>query len=145
VVGIVDAAVIELLLPEAGPVPTLFVAVTLNVYEVPEVSPVTVIGEELLVPVIPPGLEVAVYCVIAVPPLSAGAEKVIDASLFVPAVAVPIVGAPGAVFGSGQLPPEDCWSNCVDVNKPLAEPVFPPLVVGRVLLTKPPNQRLDIS
>ena len=36
---------------DAFPVPTLFVAVTVNVYEVPLVRPVTVIGEALPVPV----------------------------------------------------------------------------------------------
>jgi hypothetical protein len=46
---------------------------------VPPVSPVTVIGDEALVPVIPPGFEVAVYPVMADPPLSAGAVKVIVA------------------------------------------------------------------
>ena len=45
---------------EAGPVPTEFVAVTVNVYEVPLVSPVTVIGLEAPLAVMPPGLEVAV-------------------------------------------------------------------------------------
>jgi hypothetical protein len=69
------------------------------VYEVPDVKPVTVIGEAEPVAVIPPELAVTVYPVIAEPPLSDGAVKVTVASLFVPAVAVPIVGAPGTVFG----------------------------------------------
>jgi hypothetical protein len=47
------------------------------------------------VAVIFPGFDVTVYPVIAVPPLFPGAEKVTVASEFVPAVAVPIVGAPG--------------------------------------------------
>lgn len=42
----------------------LFVAVTVNVYAVPAVRPVTVIGEDEAVPVIPPGLDVAVYVVV---------------------------------------------------------------------------------
>jgi hypothetical protein len=44
---------------EALPVPAEFVAVTLKVYAVPLVSPVTVQGEAAQVPVLPPGLEVA--------------------------------------------------------------------------------------
>jgi hypothetical protein len=45
---------------DGEPVPSLFVAVTVNVYEVPFVSPVTVIGLEVPVPVNPPGLDVTV-------------------------------------------------------------------------------------
>ena len=45
---------------DGSDVPALFVAVTVNVYEVPAVRPETVIGEEVPVPVNPPGLEVTV-------------------------------------------------------------------------------------
>ena len=45
---------------EAVPVPAPFVAVTVKVYAVPSVSPVTVIGLDVPVPVMPPALEVAV-------------------------------------------------------------------------------------
>ena len=45
---------------EADPVPTPLVAVTVNVYAVPLVSPVTVMGLVEPVPVNPPGLEVTV-------------------------------------------------------------------------------------
>ena len=45
---------------DALPVPTEFVAVTLKVYAVPLVSPVTVIGLEPPVPVMFPGLDVTV-------------------------------------------------------------------------------------
>jgi hypothetical protein len=45
---------------EAGPVPTKFVAVTVNVYAVLDCKPVTVKGEEAPVAVNPPGLEVTV-------------------------------------------------------------------------------------
>jgi hypothetical protein len=57
---------------------------------------VTEIGDELPDAVIPPGLEVAVYDVIAAPPSLAGA---VNATLAVvpETVAVPIVGAPGTV------------------------------------------------
>jgi hypothetical protein len=47
-----------------GPeVPVAFVAVTVNVYAVCSDSPETVIGEVALVPVSPPGLDVAVNVV----------------------------------------------------------------------------------
>jgi nucleoside-diphosphate-sugar epimerase len=45
---------------EAGPVPRLFVAVTVNVYAVSDCNPVTVTGDEAPVPVNPPGLDVTV-------------------------------------------------------------------------------------
>lgn len=64
------------------------------------VNPETVTGEDALVPVILPGVEVAVYVVIAALPVSAGAVNVIEA-LNPEAVAVPIVGAPGE---RGQMP-----------------------------------------
>ena len=61
-------------------------------------SPVTVIvvhGAAQL-PVTPPGDDVAVKLVIGLPPLLAGAENV-TLALPLPAVAVPIAGAPGTV------------------------------------------------
>jgi hypothetical protein len=42
----------------APPVPAPFVAVTVNVYAVPAVNPVTVIGEPAPEPTIPPGDDV---------------------------------------------------------------------------------------
>jgi hypothetical protein len=69
---------------------------TVNVYAVPLVKPVTVNGELDPVEVNPPGLDVAVYPVIAALPIFDGAVK---ATLTVPpetaSVAVPIVGAFG--------------------------------------------------
>jgi hypothetical protein len=65
--------------PDVVLVPTEFVAVTVNVYEVPFVSPVTVIGEAPPVAVNPPTFEVTVYEVIIEPPLLAGAVNVIVA------------------------------------------------------------------
>jgi hypothetical protein len=50
----------ELLVEEAILVPIAFVAVTVNVYVVPFVNPVTVIGDEPPVPINPPGFEVTV-------------------------------------------------------------------------------------
>jgi hypothetical protein len=46
----------------------LLVAVTVNVYAVPAVRPVTVIGEEAPVPVRLPGLDVTVYVGVLFPP-----------------------------------------------------------------------------
>ena len=83
-------------------VPAALVAVTVNVYAVPLVKPVTVIGDEPPVALKPPVFEVTVYEVIADPPLLAGALNVIVACPF-PAVAVPIVGAPGTVAGTTAL------------------------------------------
>lgn len=60
----------------------------------PLLRPVTVIGLDPPVPVTPPGLAVAVYPVIVAPPSDAGAVKVTLAWAS-PAVAVPMVGAPG--------------------------------------------------
>ena len=45
---------------EAGPVPTELLALTVNVYAVPLLSPVTVIGDAFPVATIDPGLEVTV-------------------------------------------------------------------------------------
>ena len=76
--------------------PLTFEAVTVKVYAVLLVNPETDTGEEAPVPVIPPGLEVAVYPVIVAGiPKSAGAVNATDAIVPDTAVAVPIVGAPG--------------------------------------------------
>jgi hypothetical protein len=88
---------IDALAEDAGPVPIAFVAVTVNVYDVAAVKPLTVIGDELPVPVTPPGLDVTVKPVIAEPPLFAGAEKVTDAEVELRVEALPIVGDPGIV------------------------------------------------
>jgi hypothetical protein len=60
--------VCELDASDAGEVTPLLVAVTVNVYAVPAVRPVTVIGEEEPVPVRLPGLDVTVYVVVLFPP-----------------------------------------------------------------------------
>jgi hypothetical protein len=82
---------------DAGPVPYALVAVTVNVYAVPFVSPVTDNGLVVPVAVKPPGLDVAVYDVIGPEPVDTGAVKGTVARAL-PAVAVPIVGAPGAAW-----------------------------------------------
>ena len=64
--------------------------------------PVTTSGEDPPVAVNPPVLEVTVYEVIAEPPFETGAVNVTVACPL-PAVAVPIVGAPGTVAGTTEL------------------------------------------
>ena len=64
----------------------------------PFVNPVTVIGLDAPVPVMPPGLEVTVYEVIALPPFDAGAVK-LTAACALPATAETPVGAPDTVAG----------------------------------------------
>ena len=80
-------------------VPAAFVAVTLNEYDTPFVRPVMA---QLVAPAVehvdPPGLAVAVYAVIALPPFDAGADQDRDAWLS-PGVAVLSAGAPGTVRG----------------------------------------------
>jgi hypothetical protein len=65
------------------------------VYAVPVVKPLTVIGEDVPVLVMPPGEETTVKPVIAPPPTLVGAVKVTDTDVVLTAEAVPIVGASG--------------------------------------------------
>jgi hypothetical protein len=55
-----DVGVTEFDASEAAPVPTLFVAATVNIYDVPFVRPVTVIGLDVPVAVILPGFDLTV-------------------------------------------------------------------------------------
>lgn len=87
----------------SAPVPTAFVAFTLNVYAVPLVRPVTVIGDPLPVAVMLPGVDVTVYCVIALPPLLGALNETVACAF--PAVAETLVGAPGTVGAAGQIVP----------------------------------------
>ena len=84
---------------EAVPVPTELVAVTVKVYAVPLVSPVTVIGDEAPVAVRPSGEEVTVYPVITAPPVFVGAVK-LTVALPLLTIAEMLVGTPGAI-GAG--------------------------------------------
>jgi hypothetical protein len=81
------------------PTPDAFVAVTVKVYAVPFVSPVTVHDVVAVVQVAPPGEAVAVYEVIAFPPFDAGAVHDSGTWPFCPLVAVTAVGAPGGPYG----------------------------------------------
>ena len=60
------------------------------------VRPVTVIGEDVPVAVMPPGEEVTVYPVIVAPPVLVGAVKLTVALPLLPLAEIP-VGAPGAI------------------------------------------------
>ena len=72
-VGVGRTGVTEFDTSEDRLVPTEFVAVTVKVYAVPLVRPVTVTDVPVVVAVTPPGADVAVYSVIGVPPSEAGA------------------------------------------------------------------------
>jgi len=78
--------------------PFKLIAITVKVYAIPFVRPVTVRGLVVPVTVFPSGDEVTVYPVIADPPFDAGAVKLNIASIF-PAVAVTFVGTPGTADG----------------------------------------------
>jgi hypothetical protein len=69
------------------------VAITLKVYVVPVVKPVTVNGEDAPEAVSKPQFANAVYEEIAPPPTQAGAVKTTDAVVLLGEVAAPIVGA----------------------------------------------------
>ncbi len=82
---------------DAGPVPTLLVAVTVKVYVTPSVSVTTEADvAPAVVAVTPPGDAVTVYMVIVLPPLDAGAVQ-LTVAWPLPGTAVTAVGAPGAV------------------------------------------------
>jgi hypothetical protein len=87
---------------EGEPTPITFLAVTVNVYEVPLVRPVTVQGftraQATDVCAVVPMYGVTEYPVIVSPPFDAGAvqAKVAEPA---PAVALVITGVPGAVAG----------------------------------------------
>jgi hypothetical protein len=106
-------------------------AVTVKVYAVPFVSPDTVIGDAP-VPVMLPGLDVAVYVALpAVPALPAVYATVADA---LPAVAVPIVGAAGLIPGLTEFEAEDVLEPyafvAVTVNVYVVPRVRPVGVIG---------------
>jgi len=92
-VGVTDTAA------EAALVPLALVAVTVQLYSLLLVSFDTEIGLLVAVPVlvVVPVTHEAVYFAMVAPPLELGAVKVMLA-LTLPAVAAPMVGAPGTVF-----------------------------------------------
>jgi len=137
---------------DAGEVPTLLVAVTVNVYEVPLVNPATVADvPTIVVAVAPPGDAITVYPVIAEPPLLAGAVQVTTAEAF-PGVADTAVGAPGTVLGvtaalgddAGEVP---AALVAVTVNVyavPLVRPVTVAVVAPVVVAVLPPGLEIAV-
>lgn len=125
---------------EAAPVPTMLVAMTVNVYAMPLVRPVTV--QELLVAlavqVFPSGLEVTVYLVIGRPPVSTGAvqETTETPSAFdVPMTAVGASGGPSGVTaadGSEAAPPPATLE--AQTLKVYETPLVSPLTVHDVVV-----------
>jgi hypothetical protein len=89
--GVTEADALELLDDE----PYEVVALTVNVYAVPDVSPFTVIGEVTLDPVMPPGDDVAVYVTVPPFPVYAGAVNATVTVVAPVAVTAPTVGVPG--------------------------------------------------
>jgi len=85
---------------EAAPVPDTFVAVTVNVYEVPFVRPATVHEVVAVVHVNEPGEDVTVYELIEAPPLLTGAAHDTTDEAFAFEVPETEVGAPGTVEGT---------------------------------------------
>lgn len=83
------------------PAPSAFVAITINVYAVSLVRPVTVIGLAVPVAVIPPGVETTVYPVIGLPPFDGAVKLTVACAL--PGTAFTAVGAPGRVAGIALL------------------------------------------
>jgi hypothetical protein len=122
---------------EEAPVPALFVAVTIKVYAVPLVSPVTVSGEKLPLTVKPLGAEVTVKLLIVAPPVLTGAVKFTTACAL-PATAETMVGAPGVVVGVTAVDPIDAAPApalfvAVTVNVYAVPLVSPVTVMGEVL------------
>jgi len=92
---------------EATDVPSAFVAVTVNVYEVPLVRPATVQEVDEVVHVFDPGDDVTVYPVIADIPSSAGADhETTDWALPFEVADTP-VGASGADAAAATVISED--------------------------------------
>ena len=83
---------------EATEFPAALVATTVKVYDTVVVKPVTTRGEFAPVAIKPPGEDVTLYPVMALPPVEFGA---VNATLTcaLPAVATGLVGAPGTVIG----------------------------------------------
>jgi hypothetical protein len=89
------AGVTLLLAGDAAPCPTALVALTVKVYAVPFVKPVTVSGEEAPLALKLPG-ELVTWYEVMVEPLLAGAVNVTVACAF-PPTAVGAVGADGTL------------------------------------------------
>ena len=127
---------------DALPAPAEFLALTVNVYEVPFVRPTTVQEVVEVMQVNEPGLDVTVYPVRAAPPFDAGAvHDTIDCVLTFDVAVIP-VGAPGVVAGiapaeATDATPEPAEFVAVTVNVyevPFVRPTTVQVVVGAVAL-----------
>jgi hypothetical protein len=121
---------------DGGPVPSVFVAVTVNVYEVPFVNPVTVSGLADPNAISPPGDAVTVYVLIARPPSEDGGLKLTVACPF-PGAAVTSRGAPGAPVGvtaadGADAGPVPTAFTAATVNVYAVPSVSPEIVIGLV-------------
>ena len=97
-------------------------------------SPVTVIGDAVPLPVMPPGEDVTVYVVIGDVPLEDGGVNVTVACAL-PAVARGIVGAPGTAGPAPMVMAKTC-DVLADPAAPVTVPVYVPVAVG-VPLSRP--------
>ena len=139
--GVADAEAAE-----AAPVPAALVAVTVNVYAVPLVSPFTVQEVETVEQEKPPGDEVAVYPLMAAPPLDPGAVQATTDLALAFDVAVTVVGAPGTAAGmagadaadEGPVPAELVADTMNVYGDPLVRPPTMQLVAD-VEQVKPPG------
>ena len=142
IIGALVLVVTEVVAFDETEVPPELVAVTVNVYGVFAVNPDTVIGDDVPVPVKPPGLLVTVYPVIV--PLPLGAVKATLTVVALVTVAVPIVGVPDTVvtaddaFDDTEVPPELV---VVAVNVYIVFGVNPDTVIGEdvPVPVKPPG------
>lgn len=92
---------------EAGPVPMALVAVTVKVYDIPLVSPVTVHEVLPVVVQVIPDEEVTLYPVIGRPPFEPGGVQETTDCPLANDVAVTPVGAPGVVGTTTELDGRD--------------------------------------
>ena len=130
-------------------VPTAFVAVTVNVYAVPLVSPVTVNGLAAPVAVKPPGDDVTVYEVIGLP--FALAPLNVTVAWVSPGAAVTVVGAPGNPAGVTEFEATDAAPGpvalaAVTVNV-YAVPLVSPVTVNGLaapVAVKPPGDDVTV-
>jgi len=136
---------------EAALVPFAFVAVTVKVYEVPFVRPITVHEVVDVVHVKPPGLEVTVYDVIAVPPLFDGAvHDTTDCELTAPVALTPVgtCETPNGTIAddADEAEPEPDTFDAVTVNVYDTPPVRPVTVheVVAVVHVKPPGDDVTV-
>ncbi len=89
---------------EACPVPMAVVAVTVNVYGTPSVSPSTTawVDDPSTSTLTPSGDDVTVYPVIGLPPFAGGTDHSTVAEPS-PAAAIASTGAPGFAYSSGMM------------------------------------------